>query len=106
MTDQPRAKTADEVREEFMRHLAGIAHYWATLPDKTPIEQCNGVVFSILNIFDGTAVGLPAMDISLSPHPDDQEYHRSDGSNWYEPQQVINGGLALHEQWCDYERTI
>jgi len=40
---------------------------------------------SILNIFDGTTITLPAMNIALDPHPEDKETHRGEGTNWYEP---------------------
>jgi hypothetical protein len=35
------------------------------------------------------------MDISLSPHPDDKEYHKSLHEDWYEDGMIIND--------CDYE---
>ena len=79
MSNEPRAKTADEVRQELLEQIRATVNYWATLPDKTPIERCDGVAFSILNIFDGTTISLPAMDICLAPHPDDKEYNQQNG---------------------------
>ena len=93
---EPRAYTAEEVREQLLAHLREVAHYWSRVPDQTPREMCDGVVFSVLNIFDGTTVGLPAMDILLSPHPDDKEFRISEGDNWYEDRQHIND-CYLHE---------
>lgn len=96
-----RAKTVAEVRQEFLEHIRGLSEYWATLPDKTPQERCDGLAFSILNIFDGTTIELPAMDIHLAPHPDDKEFNRENGSNWYEPGMIINDCM-LHELWGRY----
>ena len=95
---EPRAYTADEVRQQLLDHMRAISRYWAKQPDQTVAEKCDGLCFSILNIFDGTSMGLPAMDISLSPHEDDKEFNRSEGDNWYEPGQVINDCM-MHEEW-------
>lgn len=96
-TESPRAYTPEEVQVMLLGQIRGFARYWANLPNKTPQERCDGLAFSILNIFDGSTE-LPAMNISLSPHPDDQEYHRENGENWYEPGQVIND-CVLHEPY-------
>lgn len=98
---EPRAHTAEEARHQLMRHLAYMALYWAKL-DKTPLEKCNGLVFSILNIFDGCAAGFPAINLSLAPHESDKEFHRSEGENWFEPGQIINETM-LHEMWHEHE---
>jgi hypothetical protein len=91
-----RAYTAEEVREQLLAHIRHLARYWATIPDRqTPLERCEGLAFSILNIFDGTS-SLPAFDIVLSPHPDDKAFHQSEGENWYEPGMMINDCM-LHE---------
>lgn len=95
-TESPRAYTPEEVRAKLLGYTREIARYWANLPNKTPQERCDGLAFSILNIFDGIVDELPAMNITLSPHPDDQEYHRGNGENWYEPGQVVNDCM-LHE---------
>ncbi len=92
----PRPYTPEEVRDQLLDYVRGIAQYWAELPDKTPLERCNGLAFSMLNIFDGTSAALPAMDISLAPHPDDQAYRAKHSENWYEPGQVINA-CYLHD---------
>lgn len=99
-----RAKTAEEVRKEFLDYLGVTIKYWCSLPDKTKEDACDGVVFSILNIFDGTTIRFPAMDIVLKPHPGDQEYCRAENKNWYEDGMVINNCM-LHEEWCEREST-
>ena len=96
--DEPRAYTPEEVREEFLATLRQLAFYWSQQSEHTAREMCDGVIFSVLNIFDGTAMGLPAMDIVLRPHPDDANFLENDGENWYEDGMAINDfdGL-LHE---------
>lgn len=94
---QPRAKTAEEVREEFLEYIHGVSKYWAEQENLTHQERCDGLAFSILNIFDGTTA-LPAMDIRLAPHPDDKDFHETQGEDWYEPEMFINDCM-LHELW-------
>lgn len=100
--DAPRAKTAEEVRSEFLQTIAGLAAYWAGLPDKTPLERCNGLAFSILSQIDGSGE-MPSLDLMLAPHEEDAAYHREIGENWYEAGQLINDTM-LHEQWHHYQQ--
>ena len=92
-----RAKTAEEVRDEFLDTVHMLAHYWSIQPDKTPREMCDGLAFSILGLLDGVHMEFPAVDIVLQPHPDDMEYNIENGEDWYEPGMVINGDCHLHE---------
>ena len=99
MTEVSRAYTEEEVRQKFLDKLHQLSKYWATLETERSIqERCDGLVFSILNVFDGTTVDLPAMDISLSPHPDDKNFHKEEGTNWFKPKMVINDCM-LHDLW-------
>ena len=75
-----------------------IAAYWANEERATVREKCDGVAFSILNIFDGTSGGMPAFDLLVSPHPDDKQYHINEGSNYYEPGMMIND-CHLHDMY-------
>jgi len=94
----PRAKTAEEVRTEFLKKVQSLAQYWGNVEGKTDVEKCEGLAFSILNIFDGTSADLPAMDISLAPHESDKDYCIDNGENWYEPGMIINN-CTLHESF-------
>jgi hypothetical protein len=101
--EEPQARTPEELRDEFMDTCRATADYWATTDakhqDGTPYschERLSGLVHSILCIFDGVSVGLPAFDITAQPHPDDKEYHRSEGEDWIEPGTVINDCM-LHD---------
>ncbi|UJD20614.1 hypothetical protein seszw2t2_63 [Salmonella phage seszw] len=44
-----REYTKEEVREQFLAQVRHVYHYWANLPDKSDIDRCEGVAFSILN---------------------------------------------------------
>lgn len=94
---ETRAKTAEEVRKEFLDYLHGLVSYWSSHRSDSK-EACDGLVFSILNIFDGSALTLPAMDIVLVPHKDDMEYQLKLGENWYQEGMVINE-CHMHDEW-------
>lgn len=94
--DSPRAFTKEETREHFLDHVRALVHYWGRLPDKTPLERCEGLAFSMLVTFDGGSAGMPAIDLAIQPHEDDKQFHIDDGSNWYEPGLVFNDDVSLH----------
>jgi hypothetical protein len=91
-----RAYTAEEAREMFLNQVRAYAEYWAELPGKTDKERCDGLAFSLMNIFDGTSAGLPALDIVARPHPADKPYHIDEGTNYFEDGTVLNNCM-LHE---------
>ncbi len=95
---EPRAFTAEEVRQEFLDEIRGLAAYWETCPSLGGLKgRLEGLAFSILNIFDGTS-NFPAVDLVLKPHPDDKEFHRAEGEDWYEPGMMFND-CHLHEMF-------
>ena len=93
-----RAITAEEAREDFLNHIHALVEYWANLPDHTDKEKCDGLAFSILVTLDGESADLPALDLLLSPHPDDKQFHIDEDEDWYESGMMIND-CALHELW-------
>ena len=91
-----REKTKEEVRQEFIDMVKARTHYWATAKgDMTVQERCEGVAFSLMNIFDGTS-GLPAFDIVVRPHPADKQFHIDEGDDYYPDGMVINDDCYLH----------
>lgn len=98
-TEEPRAKTAEEMRNAFLQQIAGLARYWASLPNKTKAEAVDGVVFSILVLLDGGSGGMPAHNVIPAPHPEDKDFHISEGENWV-PAGVVINECQLHELWC------
>lgn len=95
---EPRAKTPEEIRGDFLDTCRALADYWAgdSVQARTCHERLSGLLHSVLCIFDGVNGGLPAFDIIASPHPDDKEYHRGEGEDWIEPGTVINDCM-MHE---------
>jgi len=92
-----RAYTPDEVRDMFLNQVRAYAAYWAEVPGKTEQERCDGLAFSLMNIFDGTSAELPAFDIVARPHPDDKSYQIEEGDNYIEDGTVLNDNSMLHE---------
>lgn len=94
-----REYTKEEVRKMVLEHMRNVARYWAgaNVPaDRSLLERCEGVAFSILNIFDGTSSGLPAFDLVVRPHPDDKQFHINEGENWMPDGIAINDDCHLH----------
>lgn len=96
--------TTDECREAFLQHIAATVQTWANDP-RTPSVQgkLDGLAFSILAALDGSSAGLPAFIVAPQPHPDDKEFNRSEGMNWWPEnhESKVKADLAgsLHEHW-------
>jgi hypothetical protein len=105
--DEARAYTPDEMRQILLLYFRTMVRYWATIKispedlakmNESDIEyRLSGLVFSMLNVFDGTANGLPAFDIRPVPHPDDQADAVQNGRNWFEC--VTINDCMLHDEW-------
>ncbi len=89
--DGPRELTADEVRDRFLDHARAMVRFWSDpdlrqnpLEDRTDIERrVSGAVFSILVALDGALGDLPGFIVAPRPHPDDREFLRGEGENWF-----------------------
>lgn len=93
-----RAWTKEEVRAKFLAHMKSVAEYWINEPRATTSrEKVEGVLFSLMVVFDGGSGGHPAINLAVSPHADDKAYHEGNGENWYEPGLVFNDDCQLHE---------
>jgi hypothetical protein len=94
-----RPHTKEEMRQMFIDTCKAVAFHWSR-EERTPREMCDGVVFSILNIFDGCSGSFPsAINLVMEPHPDDKEYDISNDENWVKPGQVINDDVMLHDMY-------
>ena len=94
-----RAKTKSEVVNEFLDKLDSLVLDWK---NNGSTDKLEGLVHSILCIFDG-CTGMPAIDLKVTPHPEDQQYHKDNGENWY-PNIIINDDIHLHELFIRKER--
>ncbi len=95
--DKPRPFTIEEMETLFLKKLADMRDYWMNLPDKTLKERMDGLIFSMLVIFDGEDGELPAIDLKPSAHPSDKSYHQERGENWWRNNLNIAGNL--HNRW-------
>lgn len=103
-SEEPRAYTPEEVRERFLNNVIGMIAYWngeggSNVPkDSSSRHRLEGLAHSILVMIDGGNGFMPSFDLSPSPHPDDKQYYKDNGENWYEPDQVMND-CQLHEEF-------
>lgn len=95
---KPEAYTKEEVKSMYLNHMRMLVDYWHNQSQcKTGRECMEGLVFSILVMLDGGS-SLPAVDLRLSPHETDKEYHTSIGEKHYESGMLIND-CQLHDLW-------
>ena len=79
--NEPREKTMEETRTEFLERVWTMIDYWEKQP--SPLRgKLDGLAFSILTILDGGS-DLPAFIVAPMPHVDDKLYHKERGENWY-----------------------
>jgi hypothetical protein len=93
-----REYTLKETREEFLNHVRNMSNYWATLPDKTDKERCDGLAFSILVALDGMSMGICGFELIPSFHESDPKYLKSIGENWY-PKGDIREDVMMHDEY-------
>ena len=85
----------------FIEKMHGTARYWATVDLDRPREgevlaRIEGFMHSVLVMLDG-GTDLPAFDVTPAPHESDEEFHRTNGENWW-ARKVINE-CQLHDEW-------
>jgi hypothetical protein len=92
----PREWTESEVRTMFLNRCWHLIDYWNNLPDNLDQRyRIVGTVFSLLTMLDGGQMGICGFKVIPDPHPDDKEYLRGEGENWYPSDCNIAG--YLHE---------
>lgn len=116
----PRPHTAEEVRSEFLDHVAAMVRYWDELPDidratGNVLDQrgrIEGIAFTILSALDGSSMALPAFVVAPCPHPEDKADCIANGSNYYHEAPKarcdIAGGLhgLLHQHFAKFPRRV
>ena len=112
-----RAYTPAEMRAQLIAHFRNLVSYWSSAPITDQLAKyiaergvteavyrMEGLVFSILTVFDGEST-LPAFDL-YPPHPDDRSYLELLGENWYDEEVCVHDGSAmLHDEWHAEERA-
>lgn len=97
----PRMFTCDEVREQFLMHVAALVQYWDELKIGIPVrERLEGLAHSILVALDGNAAALPGFVVAPAPHPTDRAYCIRIGENFYPEAPNVACDIAgeLHER--------
>lgn len=119
MSDKPRPYTRDEMRQMVVEQLIASVDYWSNptlnhgpLRNHTPMtvrDRVSGAVFSALSMIDG-CTDMPSMLLVPCPHPDDKEYHRQEGSDWWpDPLASVNDAVdlagELHSMFAQMDRA-
>ena len=103
--DTPRELTPEEVEDHFLEHVRVMVEYWAGEgPSNVPAEQTHrdrleGLAHSMLVAIDGGSMALPKFVFAPNPHPDDRDFYRSEGRNYFpdnnsaDVKADISGGL-------------
>ena len=96
MSEEPRAYTANELRDLLLRRMHDIAREWAQIERDTVLERIKGALFSTLVLLDGGQLGFPGFDLVAKPHETDKQFCIDNGENWIEPDTVISCQLYEH----------
>jgi hypothetical protein len=99
MQNQSRAYTEEEIRDQFLHHVAHLVQYWnsevgSNVPeDESSRGRLEGLAFSMLSAIDGCSMSLPGFTLKPYPHPTDKQYHIDNDENYYPDDVDIAGGL-------------
>ena len=99
--------TQDEVRDKLIEHLKVMVRYWNSVDEIDTLEKLEGMAFSVLSMLDGCSMDVPGFIVAPCPHPDDKEYCKEEGENWF-PQNhesEVNCDISgdLHEHFAQWE---
>lgn len=107
----PRAFTAEEMRAKFLNYIIHMIGYWNSegtsnvAKDMPTRDRMEGLIHSLLVLFDGGTGGMGAFDIACAPHSADKKYHKDLGENWVPPGVVINDCQLHDEFWSVIARN-
>lgn len=95
------ARTAGDLRDDFMDACRTVADYWAD-PAVVVAYSCRkrieGALHSWLCLIDGASSAFPcSLDLVARPHPDDRAFDQAEGEDWVADGTVINESDMLHE---------
>lgn len=91
----PRMYTQDEVRENFLMHIAVMIDYWDGTPNGgSSRSRLEGLAHSILVALDGCSAALPGFVVTPAPHSSDREYCIANGENFYPEAPIASCDIA------------
>lgn len=82
--NQSREYNEEEVKAQFLKYVNRLIQFWekdSKAPDS--LSKLEGLAFSIMSAIDGEASDLPKYILAPDPHPEDKEYLRSKGENYF-----------------------
>jgi hypothetical protein len=97
---KPRVYTREEVRQQFLDHIATQVQYWDDPNlNQSQDERLSGLAFSILVALDGCSTALPGFVVAPAPHPTDRRYCIAQGEDYYPatPKAACDIAGGLHE---------
>ena len=102
---EPREYTDEEVRDMFISHIWMLVNYWDKADRPTQHDRMAGLAFSILSMLDGCSMNLPGFSVIPHPHPDDKEFRKNEGTNWFPEPQKVNHDISgmLHDNFYKFE---
>jgi len=103
--EPPRMLTREESETRFIKRLIDIAKYWHENEQKSEWEKMEGMLFSILVLFDGGSCDEPGFDIVACVDDDAIDYAKDNGLDWYSPEMPINGA-AMHERFHSIVKSM
>ena len=89
--DEPREYTVDETADMFVKHLMGLADYWANSVEREKGESQKawrqrtheGLIHSVLATIDGNSVDLPGFRLIPMGTEEDRSYLIGEGENYF-----------------------
>jgi hypothetical protein len=101
---EPRQYTVDEVRKQVLEYVWGLVDHWLNESRTADTRgKLSGLAFSFMVMLDGGSV-LPGFVVAPSPHPDDEDYHRENGDNWFPRAESSPFDITpLHEVFYKYD---
>lgn len=86
-----RELTEKETQVRFLDVVCQSVRWWSK-SNTSRDEALQGVAFSILVLLDGGGA-LPGSKVILDPHPDDKDYLKSQGDDWFPTDTDIAGDI-------------
>ena len=104
MSKGARELTTDEMKTHFLNYIHDLVDYWEHEDRATTTkDKLEGLAFSILSTIDGDSAELPAYALIPLGNPDDIEYCKSMGQDYY-PEETEDIAGALHDNFMKQKK--
>lgn len=93
----PRELTKKEMQDQVFGTVADLTGYWATVPEVTELERCQGLVNSIFSVLDGNTSVFPCkLDLVVNLSPEMKLSLLADGQNYPANGMVLSDNMQMH----------